>query len=65
MHEREEPSLQGAYGMSNFPEYYKEIMSHYSAYKNGVRTEETKKANAVYSHWQRKGWLKRLKEKAA
>lgn len=47
--------------MNSFPEYYKEIMSLYSAYKNGVRTEETKKANAVYSHWQRKGWLRRLR----
>ncbi|WP_259344315.1 hypothetical protein [Acinetobacter lactucae] len=40
-------------------------MSLYSAYKNGVRTEETKKANAVYSHWQRKGWLSRLKARSA
>lgn len=74
MHEREEPSLQGAYGMrvnnQNEPVLfgamtYSQIMKLRSAYELGVRDSETRLAHSLYQKLQRRGWLKRLKERQA
>lgn|GEM_PF-2262303 len=53
-----EPVLFGAMTFS-------QIMQLRSAYELGVRDEETRLAHSLYKRLQRRGWLKRLKERQA
>lgn len=43
---------------------YKEIMRLRAAYNLGIRTFETSQANSLYARLVRKGWAKRMKERA-
>ncbi|OFD27838.1 hypothetical protein A1D06_05475 [Acinetobacter baumannii] len=51
-----EPVLFGAMTFS-------QIMRLRSAYELGVRDQETRLAHSLYKKLQRRGWLKRLKER--
>ncbi|EPL1646759.1 hypothetical protein KQR86_001309 [Acinetobacter baumannii] len=53
-----EPVLFGAMTFS-------QIMRLRSAYELGVRDPETRLAHSLYKKLQRRGWLKRLKERQA
>ena len=44
---------------------YSQIMRLRSAYELGVRDEETRLAHSLYKRLQRRGWLKRMKERQA
>lgn len=72
LRKRVKPSIQGAYGMrvnnQNEPVLFgamtfSQIMQLRSAYELGVRDEETRLAHSLYKRLQRRGWLKRLKER--
>lgn len=43
---------------------YKEIMRLRAAYNLGIRTFETSQANSLYIRLVRRGWAKRMKERA-
>lgn len=43
---------------------YKEIMQLRAAYNLGIRTFETSQANSLYIRLVRRGWAKRMKERA-
>ncbi|ARG33999.1 hypothetical protein [Acinetobacter baumannii] len=42
---------------------YTEILRLRKEYVQGIRTDETKKANAIYQRMLRRGWATRLKER--
>ncbi|MGQ0788023.1 hypothetical protein ACT4WX_07255 [Acinetobacter baumannii] len=42
---------------------YTQIMQLRAAYNLGIKDAETRQANSLYQKPQRRGWLKRLKER--
>ncbi|WP_461949647.1 hypothetical protein [Acinetobacter baumannii] len=44
---------------------YTQIMQLRAAYNLGIKDAETRQAHSLYKRLQRRGWLKRLKERQA